>query len=280
VWDKELVPADLVADLVPRPDFHTFDTLGVYFYRYNVTRRPWDDVRVRRALALAIDKRRIVERITRGGEKVADCLSPPGIANGALVYQPPAGLRPDAAEARRLLAAAGFPNGQGFPTVVYTYNTQESHRKIAVELREMWRRELGVQVELRQLEWKAYFRAQSMLDYDLVRSSWVGDYNDPNTFLDLFLSENPNNRTGWRSAWYDRTLRQANAEPDPHRRQGLLQTVERFLVEDQLPVVPIFFYVGMESYDTNRIAGVYPNLRAEHPLRAIARVPPQPSAPR
>lgn len=81
------------------------------------------------------------------------------------------------------------------------------------------------------MEWKAWLRAQSMLDYDLVRSSWVGDYNDPNTFLDLFMSENPNNRTGWRNPAYDRILRQANAETDPARRQELLCAAETILVE-------------------------------------------------
>ena len=269
VWDKELVPLDLIDRLKERPDFHSYPSLGNYFIRINVTKKPFDDVRVRQALALAIDKERIVKNITKGGEPVARCVSPPGIANGTNVYQPPAGLGHDPDRARALLAEAGFPGGRGFPAFVYTYNTQESHRKIGVELREMWHRELGLTVELRQLEWKAWLRAQSMLDYDLIRSSWVGDYNDPNTFLDLFMSENPNNRTGWKNARYDQTLRTANAETDPARRQSLLREAEAVLVEQDLPVVPLFFYVGMELYDTNRVEGLFPNIRSEHPLRAI-----------
>lgn len=273
VWDKELVPPDLIDLLRDRPDFHTFDSLGTYFVRFNVTKPPFDDVRVRKALTQAIDKQRLVERITKGGEKVASSISPPGIANGTAVYTPPAGLSHDPAAARRLLADAGFPDGRGFPRFEYTFNTHESHRKIAVELREMWQRELGLTVELRQLEWKTYFRAQSMLDYDLVRSSWVGDYNDPNTFLDLFMSDNPNNRTGWRSARYDDALRGANAETDPARRFALLRAAEAILVEIDVPIAPLYFYVGMEYYDPHRITGVHPNLRAEHPLRAIAKAP-------
>jgi oligopeptide transport system substrate-binding protein len=273
VWDKELVPPDLLDRLLPRPDFHTFPSLGNYFIRINVTRKPFSDPRVRHALALAIDKPRIVQRITKGGEKVAGCVSPPGIANGTNIYQPPIGLGYDPAAARRLLAEAGFPGGTNFPTLQYTYNTQESHRKIGVELREMWGRELGLRVEFRQLEWKSWLRAQSMLDYDLIRSSWVGDYNDPNTFLDLFMSDNPNNRTGWRNAAYDDTLRRANAETDPRRRQTLLREAESILVERDLPVIPLFFYVGMEFYDTNHIAGIFSNVRSEHPLRVIHRLP-------
>jgi len=272
VWDKELVPPDLLDVLIHRPDFHTYQSLGNYFIRVNVTRKPYNDPRVRRALAMVIDKERIVQRITKGGEPPASCLSPPGIANGDRPYRPPAGLPYDPPAARRLLAEAGFPGGRGFPVLLYTYNTQESHRRIGIELREMWQRELGLSVELRQLEWKAWLRAQAMLDYDLIRSSWIGDYNDPNTFLDLFLSDNPNNRTGWRHPAYDETLRRANSEPDPAQRQGLLHAAESILVEQELPLIPIFFYVGMEYYDPRHIEGIYPNIRAEHPLRVIRKV--------
>jgi len=272
VWDKELVPPDLIDRLKERPDFHIAPSLGNYFIRINVTRKPFDDVRVRQALALTVDRERIVTKITKGGERPAFCVSPPGLANGSHVYQPPHGLRPDLDRARQLLADAGFPGGRGLPTLIYTYNTQESHRKIGVELRAMWGRELGVRLELRQLEWKAWLRAQSMLDYDLVRSSWVGDYNDPNTFLDLFMSENPNNRTGWRNPRYDRNLREANAETEPTRRQALLRAAESILVEEDLPIIPLFFYVGMEFYDPSRVTGIFDNIRSEHPLRVIRRV--------
>ncbi len=275
VWDKELVPPDLLDVLIKRPDFHTYQSLGVYFLRINVTRKPYDDPRVRRALAMTIDKRRIVERITKGGEMPASCISPPGIANGDRLYQPPTGLSYDPEAARRLMAEAGYPGGRGFPVLTYTYNTQESHRRIGVELREMWQKELGINVELRQLEWKTWLRAQAMLDYDLIRSSWIGDYNDPNTFLDLFLSDNPNNRTGWRNQTYDETLRRANSEPNTANRQNLLYVAESILVEQEVPVIPLFFYVGMEYYDPARIEGVYPNIRAEHPLRVIRRIPDQ-----
>jgi len=276
VWDKDLIPPELLDILVRRPDFHTFDYLATYFYRFNVTRKPFDDVRVRKALAMAIDKQRIVLRLTKGGEKVAGCISPPGIANGSQPYRRPEGLPYNPEEARRLLAAAGYPGGREFPRVQYTYNTQEIHKKIAVELREMWQRELGIEIDLRQLEWKTYFRAQSMLDYDLIRSSWIGDYNDPNTFLDLFMSENPNNRTGWKNPHYDQTLRRANAETDLDRRQALLEEAENLLVRDDLPIAPLYYYVGMEYHDPAKIAGVYPNIRAEHPFRVIERLRPAP----
>lgn len=273
IWDKELVPPDLLDQLLPRPDFHTYPSLGTYFLRVNVTRKPLRDPRIRCALAMAIDKERIVRRITRGGEAVARGISPPGIANGDRPYSPPAGLPFDPDAARKQIAEAGFPGGRGFPTLVYTFNTAENHRKVGVELREMLGRELGITVELRQLEWKTYLRAQFMLDYDLIRSSWVADYNDPNTFLDLFMSDNPNNRTGWRCPAFDQAVRAANATADPAERQSRLHAAETLLVQTEVPIIPVFFYVGMEFYDPARISGIFSNVRSEHPLRTLARHP-------
>jgi oligopeptide transport system substrate-binding protein len=268
VWDKELVPMELIDLLRERPDFHTYDYLGSYFFRFNVTRKPLDDARVRKALALAIDKRRIVEKITKAGERPISHLVPMGVAN----YSSPEGLGYDPEEARRLLAEAGFPGGRGFPRLQYMLNTVATHQKIAVELQAMWREELGIGIELRQMEWKVFLRAQRELDYDISRSSWVGDYNDANTFLDLFMSENANNRTGWKNDRYDALIREANATRDAGRREKLFQEAERLLVREELPIVPLYMYVGLEYFDPDRIEGIYPNILAEHPIRAIGKV--------
>jgi oligopeptide transport system substrate-binding protein len=271
VWDKELTPPELLDLLRVRPDFHTYDYLGSYFFRYNVTRKPFDDARVRKAMALAIDKRRLVEKITRAGEKTASHLVPPGVAN----YTSPEGLGYDPELARKLLAEAGYPGGQGFPRVDYMFNSVKTHEKIAVELQEMWARELGIHIELRNLEWKVFLQAQSRLEFGLSRSSWIGDYNDPNTFLDMFMSHNGNNRTGWKSERYDGLLREANSKLDPKQREKILQQAELLLIRDELPIVPLFFYVGLEYYDKTRISGIFSNIRAEHPVRTI-RVHKQP----
>lgn len=267
IWDKNLVPNELLDVLQHRPDFHNFDYLGTYFVRFNVTRKPFNDVRVRKALALCLDKRRIVEKITRGGEKVASCLTPPGTAN----YEPPEGLGHDPELARRLLAEAGFPGGQGFPTFNYLYNTAELHKQVAIEMQQMWKRELGINMELRQTEWKVYLAAQSQLDYDTSRSSWVGDYNDPNTFLDMFMSNNGNNRTGWKNPQYDELMRQANTLTDRTRRAKLLRQAETLLVKEDAPIAPLFFYVGVNIFDPRKIEGIYFNILDEHPAYAIRK---------
>jgi oligopeptide transport system substrate-binding protein len=216
-------------------------------------------------MALAIDKKRLVEKITRAGEKVASHLVPPGVAN----YTSPEGLGYDPELARKLLAEAGYPGGKGFPRVDYMFNSHKTHEKIAVEMQEMWTRELGIQIELRNLEWKTFLSAQSKLDFMLSRSSWIGDYNDPNTFLDMFMSNNGNNRTGWKSERYDNLMREANGKPDMKEREKILQEAERLLVRDELPIVPLFIYVGLEYYDTSKVSGIFSNIRAEHPVRTI-----------
>jgi len=140
---------------------------------------------------------------------------------------------------------------------------------VAVELKEMWEKQLGLQVELKQMEKRVYQTAQKTLDYDVSRSTWIGDYNDPNTFLDLFRSDNGNNRTGWKSARYDALMEEANRQVDLTRRAALLNQAETILVRDDAPIIPIYFYVGFTYYNPARIKGVYPNLLDDHPLNAI-----------
>ncbi|MCS7337561.1 MAG: peptide ABC transporter substrate-binding protein [Verrucomicrobiae bacterium] len=272
ILDKDMVPVELLDLLLQRPDCHRFDYLGTYFIRFNVTKPPFDDVRVRKAFAMAIDKRRIVEKITRAGEKVATHFTPDGVAD----YTPPAGLDYNPVEARRLLAEAGYPDGKRFPRVQYSFDASalgpaKLNAKIAVELQQMWHQALGVEVELRQLERKIFFSAQSRLDYDISRSSWVADYNDPNTFLDIFLSTSGNNRTGWKNARYDELIKQANMQTDKKLRAALFYEAEKILVAEEVPIVPLYFYAGINFYDTNRVQGIYPNILDLHPLNAIRK---------
>ncbi|MGQ4807244.1 hypothetical protein NKDENANG_00588 [Candidatus Entotheonellaceae bacterium PAL068K] len=173
------------------------------------------------------------------------------------------------AEARRLLAAAGYPNGTGFPEIEILYNTSEAHKKIAAAVQFMWKRNLGIKVMLRNTEWKTYLDRLSKLDYQVARRGWIGDYNDPNTFLEMFVAHSGNNNTGWVNQAYDQYLRQANAEPDAGRRRTLLERSEQLLM-DELPVVPIYFYVTQEMY-REYIKGWYQNLQSIHPTKHIHR---------
>ncbi|MEI6072548.1 MAG: peptide ABC transporter substrate-binding protein [Verrucomicrobiae bacterium] len=267
VMDKGLAPPALLDEMKGRPWFHAAPFLGIYFLRYNCARGPFQDERVRRAFSLAVDKKRIVEKITRAGELPAPGFVPPGISG----YAGTDGLAFDPAAARQLMADAGHPQGKGFPLVNYLYSKSELNEAVAVELQSMWRETLGVNVNLVRQEWKVYLNSLSLLDYDIARSSWVGDYPDPNTFLDMFLTGGGNNRTGWSSAEYDAHIAGAARELDPARRAGILRQAEDLLVKTAVPVAPIYYYVGIQLYDPDKFGGIRANVLDEHPLRAIYR---------
>ena len=184
-------------------------------------------------------------------------------------FSPPEGLGHDPKEARRLLAEAGYPEGKNFPAFQYLMNTSRLNEQIGVELQEMWKNELGLKMELRQAEWKVYLNDQSHTNYDICRSSWIGDYKDPNTFLDMFKANNGNNRTGWNNPRYDALVNQANAQTNPRAREKLLQEAETIMVRDELPILPVFYYVGVSFFDPERIDGIGLNIVDEHPLWAI-----------
>ena len=272
MMDKGLVPNQLLDALKKRPDFHADPFLGVYFLRFNCTRPPFNDPRVRRAFALVINKELLVEKITRAGEKPAHSLTPPGTGG----YEPPPGPARNPGEARDLLAQAGFPGGKGFPRVSYLYSEGELNEGLAVEMQAMFRRELGVNVDLQRQEWKVYLRSMASLDYDLCRATWVGDYNDPNTFLGCFVTGDGNNRTGWSNARYDELIAAAAREADPQRRFALFREAERLLVTEAAPICPLYYYVGIQFYDGARLGGIQANLLDEHPLKAMYWKQPPP----
>jgi oligopeptide transport system substrate-binding protein len=267
IMDKGLAPPSILEELMKRTDFHAAPFLGTYFLRFNCTRGPFQDPRVRQAFALAIDRDRIVRGITRAGELPAEGFVPPGLEG----YPAIPGLGYDPDKARQLLADAGFPGGNGFPLSTYLYSEGELNEAIAVELESMWRRELGVSVNLQRQEWKVYLNSLSNLDYDIARSSWVGDYPDPNTFLDMFVTGGGNNRTGWSDAVYDDLIARAAATTVPEKRFAILEEAERRLVHDGAPIAPLYFYVGIQFYNPDELGGIYGNILDEHPLRTMFR---------
>ena len=268
IWDKNLIPTELMDVLVKRNDCHLFDYLGTYFLRFNVTRKPFDNPKVRKALAMAIDRKRIVEKIMKSGEKPAHHFVPEGMS----IYNPPEGLKFDPETARKLLAEAGYPGGKGFPTFQYLSRVGKTDEQVAVEIQAMFKEELGINMELRLTETKVYFTAQGTGDYEVSRSSWIGDYVDPNTFLDMFMSNNGNNRTGWKNPKYDELIREGNRQLDPKKREKILQEAEAMLIREETPIAPIFFYAGVLFFRPEEIDGIYYNLLDEHPIYCLRKL--------
>jgi oligopeptide transport system substrate-binding protein len=260
--DKSGIPPELVPDIRDQPYFHANPFGATAFIRFNVNRKPFDDVRVRKALALALDKQDIVTKITRAGEPIANTLVPPGSAG----YTPPQGLVYNPEEARRLLTEAGYPDGKGFPDVNLLYAERGSTGpRMATEIQALWRRDLGItSIHLRGQEWKVYLNTQSEIDFDFCMSAWIGDYNDPQTFLDMFVTGGGNNNTNWGDPQYDQLLQTSEATPDPAQRMQILHNMENILVVNQVPIVPVYFYVGMSLYYPDKVGGFEPNFVDDH----------------
>jgi oligopeptide transport system substrate-binding protein len=246
------------------PDLlHIEPYLGTYFYRCNVTKPPMNDKRVRRALALTIDRESLVKNVLRGGQLPAFCLTPPGTAGYTCRTQ----LHENIAEAKRLLAEAGYPGGKGLPPIELLYNTLEAHRIIAESIQQMWNKNLGLEVQLVNQEWKVYLDSERTLNYQVDRASWIGDYVDPNTFLDMFVTGGGNNRTGWSNLEYDRLIAEAARTTDPQQRLEVFQKAEAILL-DEVPIIPIYFYTHVYALRPE-VKGWYPTILDNHPYKYV-----------
>ncbi|HLN61384.1 MAG TPA: peptide ABC transporter substrate-binding protein [Symbiobacteriaceae bacterium] len=229
-----------------RPDeLKILPDVTVYFYRFNVTKKPFDNPKVRQALAMAIDRKSIVDNITKAGEYPAMSIVPKGIPDVSGDFRTNGGdffKDNDLATAKKLLAEAGYPDGKGFPKVTIQYNTSERHKKVAEAVQEMWKKGLGIDVELANKEWQVYLDDQSNLNYDVSRAGWIGDYIDPMTFIDMWVTKGGNNNTGWSNAKYDELVKTAKGSGDNKVRMQAQHDAEKILMTE-MPIAPIYFYV-------------------------------------
>jgi len=235
------IPSQYLGYMKPYADYRTGRYQGTYFYSVNVTRPPLDDVRVRRALNLAIDREAIARDLLKGSREAWGRVTPAGYPG----YEGPAAVRYDPVRARDWLAKAGYPGGKGFPRISILFNTSEDHRRIAEAIQAMWKRDLGIDIELSSQEWGSYLQATTALQYDVARRSWIGDYLDPNTFLQVLTSGDGNNRTGWSDPRYDALIRRAARTLDPAARFKLLAEAEAIAL-DEAPFLPIYHYFTTE----------------------------------
>ena len=232
-WIMENLPDDLLVG----------PYLGSYYYGFNVTRPPFEgNPALRRALTLAVDREIITTQIRKAGEIPAFGWVPP-VANYT-GQQMPEGewtQQEREAEARRLYAAAGYSDSNPLEVEI-VYNTEDSHRVIAVAIASMWREVLGVESQITNQEWKVFLDTRRQkIDTEVFRAGWIGDYNDANTFAALFLSTSEVNDAGYANPRYDELIYSAANETDLARRAEYLEAAERLLLED-LPIMPLYFY--------------------------------------
>lgn len=232
--------------------------LGTYYINLNVSdnaakfnaaaAQALKNPKVREALNLALDRKEIVDNVTKGNQIPAGAYVPKGIPEDKSGkdfrnkdYYNPQG---DIAKAKQLLAEAGYPDGKGFPKLEYLYNTGQNHQNLAQAVQEMWRKNLGINVELKNQEWKVFQKTRTDKNYEIARGGWTADYVDPMTFLDMFTKGSGNNDPGYNNPNYDAKLAAAKKETDPAKRMQLMHDAEDMLMAD-MPIIPIYFYTNI-----------------------------------
>lgn len=245
------------------PLLRTHPYLATAFYLINTERPPLNDWRVRKALNLSLCRQDITTHVLRRGQLPAFSLVPPAIRH----YTPPSTFIENIKEAQLLLTEAGFPGGKGFPIITLSYNTSEERQLLAQTVQGMWKEHLGINVILENQEWKSFLAKRSQGNFDLCRGDWVGDYNDPTTFLDLFRSDSAFNTTSWKDAHYDNLLNQALLIKDMNERMQKLQEAEAYLLEDA-PIIPLFFLNWSALVHPN-VQGWHDNVLDYHPYQEV-----------
>jgi oligopeptide transport system substrate-binding protein len=243
----------------------------VEFYKVNTKREALNNPKVRHALSLALDRETLLNSVIRSGHLPATGFVPPG---SHPQYEAAKRLTFDPAEARRLLAEAGFPGGKGFKTIEILTNTSGTAKTVAEFFQESWRKHLGIEVSILQQEWQVYLDSMRKLNYDIARAGWVGDYSDPFTFLGCFRSTDGNNNTGWANPRYDEVLLASTREKDVPARMKLLHESEDLFL-DELPAIPIFWRM-LSHLERPELQNWKPSVLSHRCYKAIGLSPYQP----
>jgi oligopeptide transport system substrate-binding protein len=225
-------------------------------------------VLVRQALSYALDRDKLTRTVLQDTAIAAYSITPPD----TLGYNPPKLFSYDPSKARDLLAEAGYPNGEGWPGLEIIYNTQEAHRKIAVAVQQMWKKELNIDITIANQEWKVYLNSVSQREFQVARRGWIGDYVDPNNFLDLFITDGGNNNTGYANDIYDEIiLERAPKAKTREARYGLFNEAETMMMND-MPIIPIYTYTSKHLIHPS-VEGIYPNLMDSLNLKYVTLHP-------
>lgn len=252
------VPVDETPSLIASGELDIVDYIGTYYVSYQTQAEPFDDWRVRKAFTLAIDSKYMVEQITQSGQVPATGFVPAGVydANptgddfrtvGGDYWEAPLTdeiYQKNCEEARQLLADAGYPNGEGFPVVTYLYNTGDAHKAIGEALQQMWQKALNVTVQLQNQEWNAFLETRKNGDFQVARNGWIADYNDPISFLDMWLTGGGNNDGQYSNPEYDAAIKEAKSSADPAVRMAAMHRAEDIIMGEDWALGPIYFYTN------------------------------------
>ena len=247
-----------------RTDYQVAPQLSTYYYTINVTKAPLNNPDVRKAIAYAIDREALVETVTKAGQ--LPCWGIVPFMDG---YDGLGDAKFDPEYAQQLLADAGYPNGSGFPPLNILYNTNDSHKAIAEFVQQELKNNLNINVVLENQEWATYLSNRNSGNFDIARAGWVGDYQDPNTFLDMFVTGAGMNGGKYSNAKYDELIAKAAQMPAGEDRMATLLEAESILINEDQGIIPIYFYVSQNLIDTNKWGGWNSNTMDYHPIKNV-----------
>jgi oligopeptide transport system substrate-binding protein len=239
------VPASDIPRLRTSSDaFHVLPSFGTTFYDVNNKRKPYDDARVRRALSLALDRKELIDNVVQAPAFSTMAVVSPGYVLDGVdfteehkKYNFP--VNADVEQARKLLADAGYPDGNGFPVIELSYYTNATVKKVVEAMQQMWEKNLNVKVRIAVEDWAVYYDRIRQFDYDIGAMGWGGDFLHPMTFLELFTSFSTNNHSGYDNRIYDDLIERAIRETDPKKSADLMHQAEDIFIRDQ-PVISLY----------------------------------------
>lgn len=258
------VPNENIESASLRDDYQIAPQLSVYYYVLQNEKAPTNNPLVRKALARGFDRQALVDKVTKAGQLPAWGIVPDMSGYAALTTDDN-----NVAAAKDYLAQAGYPNGAGFPTLSILYNTSEGHKAIAEFLQQEWKNNLGINVELNNQEWKTYLATRRAGDFEIARVGWVGDYQDPNTFLDMFVTGTAMNGGRYSNPKYDALIAKAATMPAGSERLAVLAEAENLLINEDQGLIPFYYYTSNNLIDLNKWGGWYSNTMDTHPLRTL-----------
>lgn len=260
------VPKSDIRVLRNREDYVNIHNLGIYYYGFNTKKAPYNDSRVRRAIAMAIDRKEIAT-VIGGGEKPTGNIIPPGLIG----HDEEIGTKFDPAAAKALLAEAGYTDMTNFPKLTLNFNTNENHQLVAENVQAQLKRNLGVSLELKNEEWKVYLKTLRTNNFGIYRMGWVSDYPDPADFMSLMLSYSENNRSKWVNKKYDSLVEKAAAELDSDKRIEAYTQAQKILLEKDAPIVPLYVY-SSNVLVSKRVKNFPINEMRQFPLKGASLV--------
>ena len=258
---RTLPPQDVPA-LKRRKDYVFYPILNTYYYGFNTSKPPVDSPIVRKALTHAIDRAQIV-KMMQGGQRPLSGWVPYGMFG----YDPSVGLAFDPVRAKKLLKEAGYNESNPFPKIQISFNTLDAHKKIAENVQAQLKENLGVEIEIKNEEWKVYLKTLQVNPTHMYRMGWVADYPDPNNFFEILLSYSSNNRTKWKNKTYDKLIEDAVAlVDDKSKRLELYSKAHKIIVNEEVPVFPIYTAVG-QGLVADRVVSFPTNVMYEFKLK-------------